>query len=84
MCVCVRSTGFGTLEELLEVITWQQLGFHAKPVGLLNIGGFYDRLLGFFDHCVSEGFIRPQHNTVLVSSDPKELLQMMRDFKGTV
>lgn len=44
--------GFGTLEELLEVITWQQLGFHRKPIGLLNIGGFYDPLLAFFSHAV--------------------------------
>jgi hypothetical protein len=51
--------GFGTLEELLEVITWQQLGFHSKPIGLLNTEGFYDSLLTFFDHCIAEVGARP-------------------------
>ena len=46
--------GFGTLEEIVEMITWQQLGLHVKPVGFLNINGFYDQLLAFFDHCVQE------------------------------
>lgn len=46
--------GFGTLEELMEVITWQQLGFHEKPIGLLNTEGFFEPLITFFDHCVSE------------------------------
>lgn len=50
----VNAGGFGTLEEALEMITWHQLGFHSKPVGLLNINGFYDKLLEFFDHCVSQ------------------------------
>jgi len=76
--------GFGTLEELLEVITWQQLGFHAKPIGLLNINGFYDTLLSFFSQCVEQGFIKPEYNTVLVSSDPAQLIAMMREFKAPV
>ena len=46
--------GFGTLEELLEMVTWQQLGLHTKPVGILNINGFFDHLLDFFDHTVEE------------------------------
>ncbi len=46
--------GFGTLEELLEMVTWQQLGFHGKPVGVLNVCGFYDQLLKFSDHMVKE------------------------------
>jgi uncharacterized protein (TIGR00730 family) len=46
--------GFGTLEELLEMVTWQQLGFHGKPVGVLNVSGFYDQLLSFADHMVRE------------------------------
>ena len=46
--------GFGTLEELLEMVTWQQLGLHTKPVGILNINGFFDHLLDFFDHAVEE------------------------------
>mmetsp|Transcript_39561 Transcript_39561/g.117689 ORF Transcript_39561/g.117689 Transcript_39561/m.117689 type:complete len:268 (-) Transcript_39561:163-966(-) len=73
--------GFGTLEELLEVITWQQLGFHNKPIGVLNANGFFDPLLHFFTHSVQEGFIRQQHNTVIVSADPAELIRKMREFK---
>lgn len=46
--------GFGTLEELLEMVTWQQLGFHQKPVGILNICGFFDHLLKFMDHMLQE------------------------------
>ena len=46
--------GYGTLEELLEVITWQQLGFHNKPIGVLNINGFFDHLISFVDHLVAE------------------------------
>ena len=46
--------GYGTLEEGIEILTWAQLGFHKKPVALLNIDGFYDQLLGFFDHCVTQ------------------------------
>ncbi len=49
--------GFGTLEELAEIITWAQIGMHAKPVGLLNVAGYYDALLAWLDHAVSEGFL---------------------------
>lgn len=45
---------YGTMEELLEMVTWQQLGYHAKPVGLLNVDGYYDHLLAFFDTCVEK------------------------------
>lgn len=70
--------GFGTLEELFEVITWAQLGIHSKPFGILNVGGFYDSLLAFLDHAVSEGFIRPVYREmIVVSKDPDELLDMM-------
>ncbi|GIL91682.1 hypothetical protein Vretifemale_19258 [Volvox reticuliferus] len=76
--------GFGTLEEFLEVMTWQQLGFHTKPVALLNVNGFFDPLLTFFQHAVQEGFVRPHYNTVIVSADPGELVQKMRAFKPPV
>lgn len=75
--------GFGTLEELMEVITWQQLGFHSKPIGLLNIQGFFDPLISFFDHCVTEGFVRSTHNRVLVSTDPADLLKRMSAFRAS-
>jgi uncharacterized protein (TIGR00730 family) len=58
--------GFGTLEELFEVTTWAQLGLHQKPIGLLNVNGFYDGLAGFASHLVSEGFVRPDHAQLLM------------------
>lgn len=68
--------GIGTLEELYEVWTWRQLGYHDKPVGLLNVEGFYTRLLGFMDYTVAEGFLDPaQRATLLVDDDPERLLQ---------
>ncbi len=67
--------GIGTLEELFEVLTWHQIGFHKKPVGLLNGNGFYDGLLGFLDHLVTEGFLKSEHRALLhVANDPTELL----------
>jgi len=59
--------GIGTLEELIEICTWQQLGLHTKPTGLLNINHFYDQLLGFLDHTVAEKFLHPQHRANLIS-----------------
>ncbi|XP_020181234.1 probable cytokinin riboside 5'-monophosphate phosphoribohydrolase LOGL3 [Aegilops tauschii subsp. strangulata] len=60
--------GYGTLEELLEVITWAQLGIHHKPVGLLNVEGYYDSLLTFIDQAVEEGFINPAARRIIVSA----------------
>ncbi|GIL53386.1 hypothetical protein Vafri_9002 [Volvox africanus] len=76
--------GFGTLEEFMEVMTWQQLGFHTKPVALFNVNGFFDPLLTFFQHIVQEGFIMAQYNTVIISADPEELVQKMRLFQPPV
>jgi uncharacterized protein (TIGR00730 family) len=67
--------GIGTLEELIEVYTWSQLGLHRKPLGLLNVSGFYDRLAGFLDHAVEMRFLRPQQRAVLaVEAEPQALL----------
>lgn len=66
--------GFGTLEELFEVITWGQLGIHSKPAGLLNVGGFFDPLLHWVDRAVAEGFIRPQHRALVQSATEPALL----------
>jgi len=74
--------GAGTLEELFEVWTWAQLGHHQKPVGLLNVGGFFDALLAFLDHQVSERFIRPEHLAMLiVESDPGRLLERFASYR---
>ena len=70
--------GWGTLEETFEVTTWAQLNYHLKPVGLLNVRGYYDRLLHFVEHAVAEGFIRQVHRGLVVaSSDPGELLDLL-------
>lgn len=61
--------GAGTLEELFEVWTWAQLGYHRKPCALLNINGYYDRLLDFLDHVVAEGFVKPVHRDMLIIED---------------
>lgn len=58
--------GIGTFEEILEVWTWGQLGFHRKPCGLLNVDGYYDGLIAFLDHSAREGFVRAQHREMLV------------------
>ena len=61
--------GFGTYEELCEVLTWSQLGFHHKPIGLLNTAGFYTSLLHFFDHATTEGFVRPGNRQLVLVED---------------
>jgi uncharacterized protein (TIGR00730 family) len=67
--------GAGTLEELIEVYTWSQLGLHDKPMGVLNVLGYYDGLAALLDHAVEEGFVRPQHRAALHSAaTPAELL----------
>lgn len=71
--------GIGTLEELFEVWTWAQLGDHAKPCALLNVHGFYERLLGFLDHVVDEAFLKPVHREMLiVENDAPALLGAIR------
>ncbi|KJK17860.1 TIGR00730 family Rossman fold protein [Pseudomonas sp. NPDC087612] len=77
--------GLGTLEELFEVWTWGQLGYHAKPLGLLDVNGFYSKLGSFLDHVVEEGFVRPQHRAMLQLADsPAELLEAMDNFEAPV
>lgn len=74
--------GLGTLEEMFEVLTWAQLGFHDKPSGLLNVGGFYNNLLGFLDHANEEGFMRREHRQLLLDdADPDKLLTRLIEFK---
>jgi len=71
--------GLGTLEELFEMLTWSQLGIHAKPVGVLNVNGFYDRLIGFLGHLQDEGFVRAEHGALmLVEAAPQALVQRLQ------
>ncbi|MBA3671454.1 MAG: TIGR00730 family Rossman fold protein [Gemmatimonadaceae bacterium] len=70
--------GLGTLEELFEIWTWGQLGLHRKPYGLLNVAGYFDRLLDFLDHAVGEQFLREEYRALLVvESAPAALLERM-------
>ncbi|MCO4890544.1 TIGR00730 family Rossman fold protein [Cupriavidus sp. WGtm5] len=70
--------GVGTFEELFETFTWLQLGYHAKPVGLLNLAGFYDGMLGFLSHAVREGFLKQVHADLLhVGDTPAGLLAQL-------
>lgn len=67
--------GLGTYEELFEIWTWAQLGWHRKPCGVLNAAGFYDRLVDFLDTATGAGFLKPQHRAMLiVESDPGRLI----------
>ncbi len=61
--------GVGTMDELWEAVSWAQLGYHGKPVGLLNANGFYDQLIGFHRHMIATGFIRPAHAGILIARD---------------
>lgn len=74
--------GFGTFEEFCEILTWGQLGFHQKPMGLLNVNGFYDPLLAMFDRAVDDGFLRPQNRAMaLADTDGERLLARMADYR---
>jgi uncharacterized protein (TIGR00730 family) len=61
--------GWGTLDEMFEILTWAQLGLHRKPCGLLNVSGYFDRLLAFLDHTMEEGFVRREYASLLAVSD---------------
>ncbi|WFP49661.1 TIGR00730 family Rossman fold protein [Methylomonas sp. EFPC3] len=75
--------GIGTLEELFEIWTWAQLGFHDKPCGVLNIGGYYDTLIRFLDHVTAEQFVTPQQRAMLmVESEPAALLDRYAGYRA--
>jgi len=75
--------GFGTLEEIVEILTWGQLQLHEKPCGLLNVAGYYDHLLRFVAHAEEEGFLDPQHKEMLlVANDPSELLDKFESYRA--
>jgi uncharacterized protein (TIGR00730 family) len=74
--------GFGTAEELFEILTWGQLGIHQKPVGLLNVDGFFDSLLEWLDHATREGLVRPEHRQLLLAdTNPSRLLARMSAYE---
>ena len=75
--------GAGTLEEIFEIWTWGQLGFHGKPAGFLNVAGYFDKLAGFLDHTVAEAFVKPVHRDMLIfRDDPTALLDALAAYKA--
>ncbi len=73
--------GFGTLDELFEVLTWAQIGLHTKPVGLLNVDGYFDKLLAFLDEVRARGFIYAEHKDLYMSAaDPQPLLDALKAY----
>jgi len=73
--------GFGTFDELFEILTWAQLNFHQKPVGLLDIAGYFTPLLSFIQHVSAEGFVRPEHLTLLLhDTEPGRLLEQFAHY----
>ena len=73
---------FGTADELFEILTWAQLGIHAKPIGLLNVAGFFTPLQAWLDHTVREGFLRPEHRQLLLEADdPARLLELLLAYR---
>ena len=73
--------GYGTLEEFLEVLSWAQLGIHEKPCGLLEVEGYWEPLSSLFDKAVAEGFVKPDHRSlVLTEEDPELLLEKMSRY----
>ncbi len=74
--------GFGTLDELAEVLTWLQLNLTDKPVAILNTNGFYDHLLAWLDRSRDDGFLRPEHrHNIIVATTPQELMMKLFSFK---
>jgi len=76
--------GFGTLEEIAEVTTWAQIGMHDKPVGVLNIDGYWDGLFAFFDRAVADGLLKEQNNELLLrATTPSTMLDALENYSGS-
>lgn len=74
--------GFGTLDEIFEMLTWGQLGYHTRPCGFLNVSNFYDNLFMFLDHCVTARFVTHVHrDMVIADTEPGRLLDTMQAFE---
>lgn len=75
--------GFGTIEEITELLTWSQLGLSSKPCGLINVNGYYDLLLTFFDGAVNEGFMKQEHRNMLLDDvSPEGILEKLHHYKA--
>ena len=76
--------GFGTADELFEILTWAQLGLHTRPVGLVNVAGYFDPLLAWLDHAVREGFVHAAHRRLLLEAgEAEQLLDLLHQFRPT-
>lgn len=74
--------GFGTMDELFEVVTWGQLGIQRKAIGLLNVNGYWDPILAWIEHALDENFIRPHHRgLIVVANEPVELLDLLAEHE---
>jgi hypothetical protein len=74
--------GFGTMDEFFEILTWAQLGFHRKPIAILNVCDFYGPMLHYVDHLVEEGFVKAEHREVIVvGTDPEALLTLLETYE---
>ena len=77
--------GFGTLEELFEMLTWAQLGLHSKPIGILNINGYYDSLITLVDTMIDNGFIKNIHkDMILISNEVDDLIDKMKNYNAPI
>lgn len=75
--------GLGTLEEFFEVITWAQLGLHAKPVGIMNVSGYFDPLFSFLDRAVEERFVKSEHRAMIITAhSPVDLLDRLEAYQA--
>ena len=75
--------GWGTLEEIFEVLTWAQLGLHRKPCGLLNVAGYFDHLAAFLDHTMAQAFVREAYRPMMMIEDePRALLQRFESYRA--
>lgn len=73
--------GFGTLEEIIEILTWGQLRFHDKPCGVINVRGYFNQLLAYLDHAEAEGFLRPENRQMLLcAADAAELISQFGEY----
>ena len=73
--------GFGTLEEIIEILTWGQLRFHDKPCGVINVRGYFDQLLAYLDHAETEGFLRPENRQMLLcAADAAGLIRQFEEY----
>jgi len=75
--------GWGTIEEIFEMLTWAQLGFHEKPCGMLNVSGYFDGLFAFLEHAVGERFVKPEFRELLIlEEDPRRLLDRFEIYRA--